>query len=335
MPETGLYRRISILVDGWLDLHKGETFDLDLLCRQLEIRERDNRNYVTQKLSYEVRQRRLEKDNRTYRWIDNTCKKIVWYPVPGEGGGEGIGGYGGEGDPLDLTWPYGHEDESTFGFDGFVTISPGDVVVIAGQSNAGKTCFCLNVLWDNMDKYPCTLMGNEYTAGKFSRRTGRMTWKNPLKEDGTPKFELIERYDNWKDIIRPDNINIIDWINLGDNFYQMGKLIEGIQSKLRGGMALISLQKSGDKAMGLGGDFSRHLATLYLSIDPGRLMVVKAKEWHDVNPNNAMFGFEIIEGGTQFHNIRPVKKCPICRGMSAINRTDCELCYGKGYIDIK
>ena len=37
--------------------------------------------------------------------------------------------------------------------------------------------------------------------------------------------------------LEPDNINIIDWTQLGDNFYRIGMIIDGIQSKLRNGIA--------------------------------------------------------------------------------------------------
>ncbi len=319
----GNYAKISDLVDSWLTLHAGEKFDLDLICRQLQIHERANRIDVAKKLSYEASRGVLEKTDRIYRFIDATFKPIDWVNAS-------------EGAALDLVWPYGHEDGSQFGFDGRITISPGDIVVIAGVSNMGKTAFCLNFLWENMDKYPCTLMGNEYTPAKFKRRVSRMAWQNPLKEDGTPKFELIERRDSWKDIIRPDNINIIDWISMSGKgeFYAIAGVIEGIQSKLHDGVALLSIQKNENKMLGEGGPFSEQLSSLYLVIDYNRLTVRKAKEWHDYNSNGKVYGFEIIEGGTQFHRIRPVKKCPKCWGRGEVKTGTCENCFGTGWIDV-
>ncbi len=323
--RSGVYKKVSILVDCYLELHSGESFTLDQLCKYLEISERENRDLVTQKLAYEVKKtRRLEKIERPsgslYRYIDNTCKYIDWVNAS-------------DNDLLNIKWPYGIEDNSEFGFDGRVKISPGDIIVIAGVSNMGKTTFCLNFLWENMDTYPCTLMGNEYTPGKFKRRVARMGWRNPLTETGTAKFELIERREGWKDIIRPDNINIIDWINLSDNFYQMGKIIEDIQAKLHNGIAVISIQKDEHKTRGLGGGFSEHLASLYLSIDFEKLTIIKAKEWQEWNPNGKMYGFQIVDGGTKFHNIRQVVKCKSCWGSGHSKGGECETCSGKGYVD--
>lgn len=324
MDDTskGQYTKVSALVDQWLEMHKGETFNLDTICRQLELTERDLRNYVTQKLSYETRRGFLEKNNHLYRYIDNTFKLIDWVNAN-------------EDDTLNINWPFGHEDDSRFGFDGNVVIFPGDIIVIAGGSNYGKTTFCLNFLWENMDNFPCTLMGNEYTPVKFKRRISRMGWNSPTNGDGVPKFELIERREGWKDIIRPDNINIIDWINLGDNFYQIGTIIEGIQSKLRGGIAVISIQKDDSKKYGLGGGFSQHLSSLYISIDFGRMTIVKAKEWSGRNINNEMYGFEIIEAGSTFDHIRRIRKCGSCFATGKSKGQECFNCAGMGYVDYK
>ncbi len=308
------------LVDGWLLEHQGERFDLDTICRQLDVKNRADRHHVVKKLSYEVSQKKLEKSDKTYRYINKTYVSIDWLNASSA-------------PPLNIRWPYGIDDDTSFGFDGHVLISPGDVIVIAGVSNTGKTNFCLNLLWENMDAYPCTLMGNEYEAGKFKRRVAKMNWRNPIGDDGKPKFELIERYENWQDIIRPNNINIIDWINLGDAFYQIGKIIEGIKSKLQDGIAVIVVQKADGKALGMGGGFSQHLASLYLAIDFGRLTVVKAKEWYEVDPNGKMYGFKINDGA-KFSNIREVAKCRACGGSGRTNRGECQECESRGYVEL-
>jgi hypothetical protein len=318
--QEGRGRIIRKLVNDWLQEHKGEKFDLDTICRHLDVKNRADRHHVVRKLSYEVSKKSLEKLDKTYRSINNEYVSIDWLNASSA-------------PPLNIRWPYGIDDDTSFGFDGHVIISPGDVIVIAGVSNTGKTNFCLNLLWENMDAYPCTLMGNEYEAGKFKRRVAKMNWRNPIGDDGKPKFELIERYENWQDIIRPNNINIIDWINLGDAFYQIGKIIEGIKSKLQDGIAIIVVQKADGKALGMGGGFSQHLASLYLAIDFGRLTVVKAKEWQDFDPNGKMYGFKINDG-TKFSNIREVAKCRACGGNGRTNRGECEGCEGTGYIEI-
>ena len=183
---------------------------LDTICRQLDISNRDDRHHVVKKLSYEVSRETLEKSDRLYLYINKTFKCIDWVHAPSS-------------PPLNVTFPYGIDDKTHFGFENAV-ISAGDIIVIAELSNMGKTTWALNFLWENMDNYSCTLMGNEYTAGKFRRRVARMDWHNPLTSAGNPKFELIERRSDWKSVIRPNNINIIDGSILTTTFIKSGRL---------------------------------------------------------------------------------------------------------------
>jgi hypothetical protein len=197
-----------------------------------------------------------------------------------------------------------------------------------------NTTFAQNFLWENMNSYPCVLMGNEYTPVKFKRRISRMTWNNPIGEDGKPKFELIKRLENWADIIEPDKITIIDWISLPANeLYNIGHVIQGIQSKLGNGVGLIVLQKDESSNLGRGRAFSEELASLYLTIDKGRMTVRKAKEWFERDPNREVYGFDITNGGVEFRNIRPLTKCFDCRGSGLYKGNECFTCHGTGYVD--
>ena len=314
------YKKISALVDTWLEAHMGETFDLDIVCRQLQIFERENRHSVVMKLAYEVRQNRLEKINRTYRYIDKSKDVLNWWDADPD-------------ETIKINWPQGR-DGSKFGFDGCVCVSPGDILVVAGVSNMGKSAFAQNFLWENMDNYPCDLMGNEYTPIKFRRRISRMKWNNPLREDGTPKFELIKRTEHWKDIIEPDKITIIDWIALPANeLYTIGAVMQGIQDRLRKGIALVVLQKDENSPLGRGRAFSEELSSFYLTIDKGRMTVRKAKEWYNHNPNGEVYGFDITNGGTEFRNIRKLVKCFNCNGTGHKGGGQCYSCKGSGYIE--
>jgi hypothetical protein len=319
MDEKGLHSRVAELVDRWLPLHQDERFDLDIICRQLEITDRDARIETSKYLSYLHKSKNiLDKIDKYYRYIDSTIVSIPWTDAKLD-------------DSVEISWPYGLEDHTHFAFDHHIIIPQRSIIIIAGVSNMGKTTFALNFLWNNMDKYPCTLMGSEYEASQFRRRVSYMKWKNPIGPDNKPKFELIERYENWKDIIRPNNINIIDWINLGDKFYELGKIIEGIKSKLDKGICLICIQKDANKNLGMGGMWGSHLSSLYLTLDYGRITVEKAKEWNGHNPNREVYGFDIVEHGSQFHNIRSITACRKCYGKTG--NTKCELCNGKGHVD--
>ena len=112
----GNYKKVSDLVHDWVELHKDERFDLDMICRDLRINERGNRKNVAIALNRLTAQEVLEKNNNynksIYRFINTNVKYIDWVNAP-------------EGDVLNIGWPYGIEDNSRFGFDGRVRQRPG------------------------------------------------------------------------------------------------------------------------------------------------------------------------------------------------------------------
>lgn len=320
VPDKATYGKIAGHVREWLALHRDEKFDLDKICRQLSIQERDNRKYVAIELSKQVRAGKLEKNESYYRYIDNTLITIDWVHNNEETGLSA------------LQWPCG-QDNTQFGFDGRVEIPEKGLIVIAGVSNTGKSVFCRNFLWANMDIFNCRYFSSETSGPDFREYAQRMSWRNPIDADtGKPKFALVERYENFHDVIDPDGVNIIDWLNPGTDFYIVGSLLQKIKEKLRCGIALVALQKDVRKELGVGGQFSEHLASLYITLDYNRLTVVKAKKYHDWNPNGRIFGFDIIDRGTHFTRIRLLKRCGYCKG-GVTNRGKCDLCDGTGYVD--
>lgn len=327
ITTAGDYKKVAELVDNWLEIHQNETFDLDIICRQLEIHQRENRNNVAKKLSYEVNRGNLEKKVRNYRSILSLKEKeyIDWTIAS-------------EKDALDIRWPFSHKDNSCFGFDGHVVIRPADLIVVAGQSNKGKSTFARNFLWENMDYFPCQMMVNEYAPGRFKSVVNRMDWRSGVGSNGCPKFQMIVRREDWEYAIEPDCVNIIDWINLSDNFYQIGKIMEDIQKRLRDGICLIVLQKGETATLGRGGQFSLDMASLYMTVDNNVLTVVKAKEpANGRNPNGETYRFDITDGGAQFSGIKRVVKCIRCGGKGVrwekgSGNTTCSDCEGTGWI---
>ncbi len=268
--------------------------------------------------------KRLGKHDGNYRITELPKKPIEWWKV------ENV-------QTLKLGFPLDPDTQSGFGFADNIVTYPKDLHVVTGVSNQGKTAYCLNFILENMDNYPCRYITSEFNAVKFKDRMARYNWANILDENGEPKFETIPLEDEYyEDQIDPDKINVIDWINLPGDFWQIGTIMRSIQSKLNNGMCLISLQKSEEKTLGRGGDFSRDLASFYLAIDPiakgvsaRKLTVVKAKVCSQRYLEGVMFLFDIIQGA-KFDKIREVKICPTCKGTGYVRGAECS-CY-HGYI---
>ena len=242
---------------------------------------------------------------------------------------------------FDLSFPRSHTDESSFCLENLISISPGDLIIIAGVSNTGKSALALNFLAENMDKYPCVLMGNEYTSmgnapsPKFKRRLLNMNWANWLNENGESKFELWPIRDNFEDYVQKDKINLIDWVNLDDEFWKIGHITEEIKDAVGGGVAIVVLQKSRSKEQAVGGDFSERMADAYLTVDPygnweSRLTIgrVKAPKCHATGRS---WAFKIVDGGANLHEIREVERCWKCHGKGYALHGECPECAGKGY----
>lgn len=246
---------------------------------------------------------------------------------------------------FNLTFPWGHEDNSSFDFEELFRISPGDLIVIGGVSNFGKSATVLNILGENINKYPCILMGNEYTtldgmpSPKFKRRMLRMTWAEWMDGNGQPRFDLLPVKEDFEDYIQPNKINIIDWINLeGGKLYDIGKVLEGIKTAIGQGLAIAVLQKEKGAELARGRGFTKDLADIYLVIDPygeteSRLQFEKVKEPKG-KVYNRYWAFKLIDGGANFHDIREIKKCLKCYGRGFTKIGKCDNCFGKGFLEM-
>ena len=118
------------------------------------------------------------------------------------------------------------------------------------------------------------------------------------------KFSAWGRSGDWPDVIRPDAINIVDYLELHDDFYKVGGLLKAISDKLKSGFALVALQKNIGRDEGLGGARSLEKPRLYLAMDHGRTKIVKAKSWADgrLNPNGMTITWKLIDG-CKFRNV--------------------------------
>lgn len=217
---------------------------------------------------------------------------------------------------LKVNYPCG-SDQTAFSFSEHVRTYPGSIQIVGGRTNQGKTCWLLNMLAMNLDNFSeCIYMTNEMEKEEFANRLSYFNWVSWVYSDGTPRFKAIKRYENWWDIISPDGLNIIDYLDPGESPYMVGPYIDKIKRKLKGGLAIIALQKGGitvrtkqgierrPTEFAVGGQFGEHRARLVIYIEEGYLLVKKCKAWTGQNPNGRKYKFEIINHGSQFSDIR-------------------------------
>ncbi len=249
-------------------------------------------------------------------------------------------------DPIDFKFPRCYEDESKFGIEDLVEVFAGDLILVGGFSNGGKTAIALSLMGENLNLMPAVLMGSEYTAiddkisPKFKRRMKRMNWVKWITDEGKPRFELLPVGFDYEDYIKPDHLNIVDWISLPGEYYLIDSVMKSMKDRVGNGIVVAVLQKNRTAEFPEGGERAERYADVYMAIDPygneSMLTLGKVKAPKD-KATGRMWAFSIVDYGANLYNIREIVKCPKCWGKgylrSGNNNTRCSTCEGKKYID--
>ncbi len=171
------------------------------------------------------------------------------------------------------------------------------LVVLAGEPNAGKTAYLLNLAWKNKDKHPI-YFSSEMGAAELQIRLKKF---NHLLSDWKD-IRFISKSSDFRDVIDPNGLNIIDYLEVAKDFYEIGGLLTDIFNTLKDGVAVVGIQKPVGRDTGVGGARTLDKARLYLAIEPGILKIVKGKLWRQdcVNPNG-MYVKWTLTGGAGFH----------------------------------
>jgi len=256
---------------GWVSV--------DQIDREFEIRtatEKTNRRKIIQRLKDSVTIECHQRDNKLFRFINTKVRLIDFKAATIR-------------TPLAVKYP--------FGIERYFNTYPGNIIALAGAADSGKTAILLNFIRLNQFDFPIyyqsSEMGKEELASRLEKFEGIK-----LEEWN---FTAEERSSNFSDIIQPDAINIIDYMELSGDFYVVADYLRQIHDKLGSGICLVALQKKRNADLGRGGDFGLEKPRLYLSIDAGKCTIQKAKNWvnPEVNPNNLVINFKIV-GGCRF-----------------------------------
>lgn len=226
------------------------------------------------------------------------------------------------------------------GLSEMVNLYPGSIAVVAGTSNSGKSAFVSNFAFA-CHAYVSTLR-KEYNIsipayvskqGKKNPQTFAeylASYMDPKNQEAQVHYfnsemaspELRDRLDAypggvesfrkvnfWKrssdfaDAIRPNGINIIDFMECYDEFWKIGQWINEIHKELNRGIAIVVLQKKHGAMVGRGGELTMEKPRLYVNLESnapygGICKIVKAKSFVDPkdNPNGKEIDFKLIDG---------------------------------------
>lgn len=272
------------IVELWVRETEGAWFTYDQMWKQIGIETKtakDSSRTIMKRLKDAgiVKSRPLKYGE--FRFVDRTVEVIDWRNAE-------------ENKTYDIAWPFALEK--------VVLVNPKSLIVLAGAPNTGKTTFCHDVIAKNIARHKISLfsseMGAEDLRDRLSFHEGFMSWD----------FEAIERSSGFADVIRPDNLNIIDYLEVTDAFYLVAQELQDIFHALKQGIALVTIQKKrnyktikGDTIevdLGRGAEFGLEKPKLYLSMDSNVLKIVKGKKWttRGVNPNGMKWNFKLVDG---------------------------------------
>lgn len=144
------------------------------------------------------------------------------------------------------------------------TIYPKSIIVIAGSKSAGKTATLLNIAVMNQNRLPVVYLNSDMGDEEYTDRMKKLGFT--CQED--IKFESYNRSRDFHDLITEERkVFIVDFLEVHENFFEIGKPIKQIWDKLKDGIAIIAIQMKSGGTIGRGGDFSKEKARLYLTMD--------------------------------------------------------------------
>ena len=199
--------------------------------------------------------------------------------------------------PLPLKWAFGIED--------FVDLYEGDLIIIAGSKDAGKTAFILDFLYRNKDNAECWYFSSELGNERLNIRLSK--FECDINDWKVVKFRRRKACLHWAEIMRPNAYNFVDFLEIHEKFYEIAEPLADIHATLKKGIAMVALQKRKGADTAHGDSFTMEKASLYIALDNGKLKIISAKSWHkeNVNPVGMTATFKLVKG-CDFRPILPL-----------------------------
>jgi hypothetical protein len=190
-------------------------------------------------------------------------------------------------EPMNIRLPFGMEE--------YIEIMPKDLIVYAGAPNTGKTALMFETVRLNMDNHRCWYFSTEMSRYNAKKRIAKH------RECNEWNFKFSDEIPNYYDILRPNDLNFIDYVEPPEgDYYKVASYLAGIQKRLKNGLAFVALQKKSGVDYALGGQATLAKPALFCSIDtdfPGAVLkMVKAKNYREHNVNGYVLRFKIIDG---------------------------------------
>jgi len=232
---------------------------------------------------------RMAEENKI---IERDPARLGYYRLIAEDDKDDINFLESASDPVDITLPLNlHQIAKTYA---------GEIILIQGVTNTGKTAFALDTIAKNMKKMDIQYFNNEMEKEALRNRldeyraVDKITdWK--FKARRHPATHL-----DWPRKIKPGPgvLNIIDYMNPpAGEIWRVGEVLESIAEKLDGAVCMIMAQRDADKEHARGGESWQHRPRLVINLNFKLITVKKCK--HPVmraNPNGMWAMWDLVDG---------------------------------------
>lgn len=189
---------------------------------------------------------------------------------------------------------------------------PKTVTIVSGEPDAGKTAWMLNFVHKNIYDAPMDIhyFTSEMGPAEMLDRASSIPGFDAKEWD--KRLHIWERENKFEDVVFPNAINIIDFLEIHDEHWRVGEMIYKIWSKLNKGIAIIALQKDPAKDNPKGGISAREKPRLAITLKAGKpdkfgekfepnvMVIDKIKNWRERlhNPKGKEWEFKLINGCT-------------------------------------
>mgnify|MGYP001572622047 CR=1 FL=1 len=282
--EKGLYARAHDKIINLLPSLKGETLSREDFWKLLNIRHiADHQDFkkaindVLWNLSERNQNKLIKKVGNRFKIVDDKLTELKWQKA----------------DPkqiVPIILPFGiHE---------LCVMYRKNIMIISGSKDSGKTATMLNIIRENMATHKITYFNSEMGEVELLNRIKKFDGISPEEWN----FECFERSYDFEDVIDPDGMNLIDFLELGGDdqeYYKVVAYIRRIYDKLNQGIAIIALQKNVGATYPRGGQGAFEKARIVLTLDSGKATLSVAKNWAEgvvENPRNRAWTYKLVGG---------------------------------------
>lgn len=277
-PNTAPNIPLAERIEEWVKNTRG-WFTTDELDRELGIRDladKNNRMVVMGRLANKAGiVVRHPRENKIWRFVDIKRTDILYKTASASG-------------IIPVKWPLEVETK--------VNLLPGNIAVIAGVSGTGKTAWGLNFIKLNQDKFHIHLFCSEMDEKGVQLKERLELFEGIDLSEWT--FEAHYQTEHFEDVIEPDCVNIIDYLEMTQDLFNVNTHLTAISHKIGSGLAIVFIQKKMGAALGYGAEFSLFKAALYINLDLNKATIIKGRSWANKlhNPAGLYREFRIFNG---------------------------------------